>query len=120
MKHLSVRCWADTYDAVVSGRTRAICERPDHYKPGDTLELVRWDPKVNARTEGICEVLITHVARTAGPFALMGLRGGNELVPLTMLSFVFLHGDFTAVALGESDYCRTGAWPAKEIGIDRP
>jgi uncharacterized protein DUF3850 len=120
MKHLAVRCWADTYDAIVSGRSRAICERPDHFQPGDTLELVRWDPASNTETQGTCEVLITHVARSCGPFALMGLRGERELVPLRLLSFVFLHGDFTGVPLGESDYCRTGAWPAFEQAVDRP
>ena len=120
MKHLAVRCWADTYDAIVSGRARAICERPDHFVPGDTLELVRWDPTSKTPSQETCEVLVTHVARQAGPFALMGLRGGNELVPLTLLSFVFLHGDFTGVPLGESDYCRIGAWPADVVAVDRP
>jgi Domain of unknown function (DUF3850) len=113
MRHAGVKCWADSYDAIVSGRKRADVRTLDRdYLVGDIVELVRWDRERNHRTVGVCEVMITHVERNAGPLLLFGVQS-RVMVPVACLSFVFLRADFRP-PLGQSEYCRTGA-DAEEV-----
>ncbi|HEU0081833.1 MAG TPA: DUF3850 domain-containing protein [Bradyrhizobium sp.] len=121
MRHLGVKCWSDSYDAIVSGRKRSDLRTLDRvYRAGDVVELVRWDPEASAKSIGTCEVLITHVDRCAGPLLLFGMQH-RILLPLVCLSFVFVRADYPYPPLDRSEYCRIGgALSESSHVVDRP
>lgn len=107
-----MKCWAESFDAIVSGRKRADLRTLDrNYRTGDVVELMRWDPEAgpDQRSLGTCEVMISHVDRTAGPLLIFGMR--HRLIqPLCCLSFVFLHATFHYPPLDQSTYCLAGVY----------
>lgn len=112
MRHAGVKCWIESYDAIVSGRKRADLRTLDRdYQVGDVVELIRWDQDQGCRLMGSCEIMVTHVERHAGPLVLFGVQG-RVMVPLVSLSFVFLRAEFRP-PLDQSEYCRTGGDPVE-------
>lgn len=112
MRHERVKCWADSYDAIVSGRKRADLRTLDrNFLVGDVVELVRWDPELgpDQLSIGTCEVMISHVERNAGPLMIFGMQH-RIIVPLVSLSFVFLHASFHYPPLAQSTYCLAGVF----------
>ena len=88
-----LKCWAESFDAIVSGAKRAEVRVEDDrkFRPGDVLDLVRTDREgkmSEPRVRLVIEIL--HVERHAGPLDLRGAPpddGGLGLPkPIAVLS----------------------------------
>jgi hypothetical protein len=90
-----LKCWAESFDAILSGYKRAEvrAEEDRKFRAGDMLELTRTDragDPTEPRTRLVVEIL--HVERHAGPLELRGARVddgggiGSSTPPLAVLS----------------------------------
>ncbi len=92
-----LKCWAESFDAIVSGKKRAEVrvETDRKFKAGDMLRLSRTDHEgkiTEPRVQLVIEIL--HVERHAGPLELMavpldvagGAEGGVKPTPIAVLS----------------------------------
>ena len=75
-----VKCWAENFDAIISGAKRADVrtEEDRKYKAGDFLDLTRTD-REGKPTEPLTRIYIEicHVERFAGPLSLVGVPEGG-------------------------------------------
>ena len=72
-----LKCWAENFDAIVSGAKRAEVrvEEDRKFKAGDMLDLTRTDHEGRATEPNVRLVIeIQHVERHAGPLELRGTR----------------------------------------------
>lgn len=110
-----LNCWADHFDAIVSGLKTSDVRRTDdraNVMPGDTVTFLRVDKKTGEPTyvgpdgqpatekdEGArvqtCKVLVTHKTDTAGELGLFGIKVSDFnrpglIVPIVALSITVL------------------------------
>jgi len=76
-----LKCWAEHFDAIVSGEKRADvrAEEDRKFKAGDLLDITRTDREgkpTEPRVRIVVEVL--HVERSAGPLNLIGVKLGDS------------------------------------------
>lgn len=85
-----LKCWAENFDAIASGRKRAEVRAEDDrvFAVGELLELTRTDREGKpTQPETRLLVAISHVDRMAGPHELVGKTlDGTLPVPVAVLS----------------------------------
>jgi hypothetical protein len=100
-----LKCWADNFDAIVSGHKRAEVrvEEDRKFRAGDVLELHRTDregKETQPPTRLLVEIL--HVERHAGPLELRGARvddGGGVGASTPPIAVLSLHQRATKITL---------------------
>lgn len=89
-----LKCWAENFDAILSGTKRAeVREETDRkFKAGDLLELTRTDRAGVVAAPAVRILIeITHVERHAGPLELVAVKDDDGIestrnVPIAVLS----------------------------------
>ncbi len=91
-----VKCWAENFDAILSGAKKADVRTEDDrkYKAGDFLDMTRTD-RAGQPTQPVTRIYIeiAHVERFAGPLSLVGVEEGHGVesskpAPIAVLSLV--------------------------------
>lgn len=86
-----VKCWPGDFEAIRTNIMTADIRRCDdrQFRANDVLEEHEYNPATSTYTGRLLRLRITRVDRMAGPRMLcaVGNAGGDDVVPLAVLSF---------------------------------